>query len=407
MTKLSNRQAKLLFAVAMAVMFSGADWLQFRGSDGSGVSGEKSLPLGFEPDKNVAWKSPLPGRGPAGPIVIGDKVIITASSGTKQNRLHVLCMDARSGKQLWHRQFWATGRTLCHPMSAIAAPTPASDGKLIYAFFSSNDLICLDLDGNLKWYRGLAHDYPHAGNDVGMSSSPAVVGQTVIVQIENQGDSFAAGIDTSTGETRWRKKRDRRANWASPLGVRGEKPGEDYVLLQSPSGLTANNAYTGAELWRYKKNCSGIPSPVVVGSDVYLASDGITLLRKAAKSRSPKVVWKSSQLRPIGPSAVVYKGRVYSVNRTILVCGDGASGKVLWKTRLAGGRYWSTPVIAGDHLYVINADGKMDVVKLTGEKPGQIVNTSTFGETILGTPAVAGGAMFVRSDKHLWKVSSQ
>ena len=87
----------------------------------------------------------------------------------------------------WERQFWATGRTMCHPTSSVAANTPSSDGKRIYAFFSSNDLACLDLAGNLLWYRGLTHDFPTAVNDVGMSASPIVLGDTVVVQVENKG----------------------------------------------------------------------------------------------------------------------------------------------------------------------------------------------------------------------------
>ena len=157
------------------------------------VSPDAQPPAEWSETKNVAWKVELPGRGPSSPIVVGDRVIVTCSSGVKQDRLHVLCFDAKDGKRLWERQFWATGRTLSHPASANAACTPASDGKLIFAFYSSNDLACLDLDGNLKWFRGLAYDFPHAGNDVGMSSSPLVVGDVVVAQVECQGDSFAAG----------------------------------------------------------------------------------------------------------------------------------------------------------------------------------------------------------------------
>ena len=107
----------------------------------------------------------------------------------------MVAIDQHTGKQRWRRSFWATGRTYTHPTSSNAAPTPVSDGQYIYAFYSSNDLACLDLSGNLMWYRGLAHDYPKAGNDVGMASSPAIAGDVVVVQIENQGDSFASGID--------------------------------------------------------------------------------------------------------------------------------------------------------------------------------------------------------------------
>ena len=227
---------------------SAADWPQFRGFQSNSVSRDKQPPVWSETE-NIAWKAELPGRGVSSPIVVNNRVVVTCSSGVNQDRMHVVCFDAASGKQLWERQFWATGRTLTHSLSANAAPTPASDGKLVFAFYSSNDLACLDLDGNLKWFRGLAHDYPSAGNDVGMSSSPVVIGNTVIVQIENQGDSFAAGIDTATGETRWRIDRDRLASWASPIAMRGKTPAEDVVLLQSANFLTAHDPRDGKQLW--------------------------------------------------------------------------------------------------------------------------------------------------------------
>ena len=147
---------------------------------------------------------------------VSGRVIATSASGASQDRLHVHAFDAASGKSLWERQFWATGRTLCHPTSSVAACSPMSDGQRIFAFFSSNDLVCLDLNGNLLWYRGLTLDYPTAANDVGMSSSPLVVDGTVIVQVENKGDSFAAGLDAETGQTRWKIPRKPEMNWTSP-----------------------------------------------------------------------------------------------------------------------------------------------------------------------------------------------
>src|SRR6185503_14861072 len=154
-----------------------------------------------------------------------------AASGARQEKLYVLCFDAKSGRELWRRQFWATGRTFTHPSISTAAPTPVSDGERVFAFFSSNDLACLTLDGDLVWFRGLGHDFPKAGNDIGMSSSPVVADGTIVVQIENQGDSFAAGIDTSTGETKWRVNRDKLANWASPVILPGQGKRKALVLL--------------------------------------------------------------------------------------------------------------------------------------------------------------------------------
>jgi hypothetical protein len=184
-----------LFCLAALLLSTqmGADWTQFRGTDTTGVSADK-VPTRIA--ESIAWTADLPGRGLSGPIVVGDQVILTASSGFNQDRLHVLSFSAKTGELNWERQFWATGRTMCHPKMCNATPTSASDGQRIFAFFSSNDLACLDLEGNLLWFRGLTHDYPNASNSLGMSSSPVVVGDTLVVQVENDSQS-------PTGPLRW------------------------------------------------------------------------------------------------------------------------------------------------------------------------------------------------------------
>lgn len=404
----SNIASTLVIALLLALPASAGDWRQFRGTDHHGIAAGESLPVVWNND-HVAWNSPLPGRAACGPIVVGGRVYLTASSGVKQDRLHVVCCDATSGKQLWERQFWATGRTYCHPMSAIAAPTPCSDGKRIFAFFSSNDLICLDLDGNLLWYRGLAHDYPDAGNDVGMSSSPVVANNTVIVQIECQGDSFVAGVDADTGENRWRIDRKKAANWASPSVMRGETPERDLVLLQSGTDFAAHDPYTGEAVWKHPAGCSTVASAVAINDIVIVPSQGLTALRPKGKGEKPEVLWQENRLNPNSCSPLVYRDRVYAVNRTILVTGDAKTGVVKSQLRLAQGQYWATPVIVGDHLYVISYEGVAQTIQLPAgpQDEPKVVAKFDFKEQVLGTPAIADGAMFVRSDKHLWKITQR
>ena len=108
-------------------------------------------------------------------------MFLTASSGVEQDRLHVVCLSTKTGAKLWERQFWATGRTMTHPKTCVAANTPCSDGQRLFCQFSSNDILCLDLDGNVLWLRGLGRDYPNASNSLGMAASPIVVGDTLVV----------------------------------------------------------------------------------------------------------------------------------------------------------------------------------------------------------------------------------
>jgi outer membrane protein assembly factor BamB len=354
---------------------------------------------------NIAWRVDLPGRGVSSPIVVAGRVVVTCSSAPQQDRLHVLCFDANTGKQLWHRQFWATGRTFCHPTSAIAANTPASDGQSIFAFFSSNDLIALDLDGSLLWLRGLTLESPTTFSDTGLSSSPIVVGNSVVVQIEEQGASFAAAIDKQTGRTRWQVPRPAQPNWVSPASLPGGPNRTETVLLQSPSGLDGVDAETGQLLWRFDKTCEVIASPLAVKGVVYVPSLGLTALRPLPATKAPEVIWNASRLAAGNASPVVDADRVYVLNRAgALTCAEITSGKVIWRLRIKG-TYWATPVLAGEHLYCFNQDGLGTVVHCGDE--GKIVSQNEFtdGEQIFGSPAVFESALLVRTDGHLWKIA--
>ncbi len=404
MLAIIKRRSVASICLALAcVALGGADWRQFRGTDSNSVAGDVQLPVAWSETENVSWKTPLPARGVSSPIVVGDAVVVTSSSGFKQDRLYVSCYDAATGAKRWQREFWATGRTLCHPTSANAAPTPASDGERIFAFYSSNDLVCLDLQGNLLWLRGLTLDFPTAANDVGMASSPVVSGETVVVQVECEGNSFAAGINSLTGETRWQSPRPAQANWTSPVVWRGGNDGKDVVLLQSGDRLTAHDPLSGEVVWEYRGDCAGIASPLAIGDTVYVPAGGMTAL-KIAEPGKPEVVWQENKLGAGNACALLHNGKLYVLNSAgALTCGDAATGNVLWRGRLKGS-FWATPVLAGNYLYCVNQEGLGQVVDLSAE--GKIAAENSFGEPVLGTPAIAHNAMYVRTDGQLWKIEN-
>ena len=152
-------------------------------------------------ESNRSWSVDLPGRGLSSPILVGDSVFLSASSGPLQKNLHIMAFDAETGKKRWERNFKATGFMICHTKTCVAASTLASDGDYLVAQFSSNDVFCLDLKGNLRWLRGMTYDRPNIANGLGMSSSPVLVGGTVIIQTENDADSFSFGLDLQNGKT--------------------------------------------------------------------------------------------------------------------------------------------------------------------------------------------------------------
>jgi outer membrane protein assembly factor BamB len=382
-----------------------ADWRQFRGTATNSVAVGESLPTELSRE-TINWEVELPGRGLSGPIIVDGQVVITASSGYSDDRLHIISMDASTGQQQWARQFAATGRTSAHPKMCMATPTPASDGKRIFAMYSSNDFICTDMNGNLQWYRGLGEEFPNASNSLGMSSSPIVMGNTVIAQVESDAEAFVIGVDVVSGETKWRLDRQRKSNWTSPtvLPTDGNRPA--LVLLQSFAGITAVNPEIGAELWTYGDGASTVPSATVSDGQIIVPSNGLTILQPSLDGASYEMVRNVKNAKPATASPIVLGGMMFSLNGSgVLSAASVHTGNRLWQLRLHG-RFSSTPVVANGHLYCFSEKGMATVVRPT-EDDGAIVSQLDMTETILCSPAVANDALYVRSDGHLWKLSGQ
>ena len=390
----------LTLTLVLALQTGAADWTQFRGPLGNGVSTDRNLPTKLS-EENLKWSITLPGRGLSGALVLGDKVILTCSSGPTQTRLHVIALNAKDGGTVWHRQFWATGRTMCHGKTSVAAPTPCSDGKNIYAVFSSNDVICLDLEGNLQWLRGLTADYANVSNSLGMSSSPVVTGNTLVVQVENDSESYTLGLNKQTGINRWRLDRPKAANWTSPVLLR-----EGLVALQSKEGIDAVRAKDGSKAWDYDDGASTIPSSTLLNGVIYVPSHGITALElnKDDAGNTPRQLWQSSRLQLGTASPIVMGDRVFTVNTAgVLTTGNIKTGERGWQLRLKG-PFSATPVSAGKYLYFVNEAGLMQVVNTDAEE-GEIVGKLNLDEQILGSPAVGGGALYLRSNAKVYKIA--
>jgi outer membrane protein assembly factor BamB len=336
-------------------------------------------------------------------VLVGTRAFLTASSGEKQDRLHVLAYDAKTGQKLWQRTVWATGPTDSHPKSCMAAPTPASDGKHLVALFATNDLICVDLDGNLKWVRSLHDENPGATDGRGLATSPLIVGPTVIVQCENQNTSFVAGIDLATGKNRWRQDRPREVNWSSPISVPGKSPDRRLALLQGPNMLAACDPLTGTEVWGVKGKWHPIASSVLTGTTLLVpGATKLCAYELQAGAAPPKLLWEQARLNPSTASPVVTDGKVYVLRGSILTVGDLKTGEVLSQLRLKG-NFSASLVAAGGLIFCVNEDGLVHVVRPSEADP-ELVETCPFEETILCTPAATGGALYLRSDKTFWKV---
>jgi outer membrane protein assembly factor BamB len=354
-------------------------------------------------DTNVVWRADLQGRGVSGPIVLSDRILLTASSGRRQDRLHVLAFDARTGKQLWQRSFLATGPTNSHPKTCMAAPTPVSDGRLLVALFGTGDLVCLDLDGNVQWLRSLYEENPGATDGRGLATSPVIAAGTLVVYMENQNTSFACGIEVQSGASRWRIERPREVNWTTPLVLPGKTASETVVFLQGSTRLSACDPATGHEVWAIERKSNPIASSALAGNLLFVpGGEGLAAFELQPNRAAPKLLWEKPKLNPSTASPVVLEDRVYCLRGGILVAGDAKAGEVIGQLRLQGA-FSSSLVAAGGRLYCINEEGSVHVIRPGPQDPVSLAK-GALAETILATPAISEGALYIRSDKHLWKI---
>ncbi|MSR51732.1 MAG: hypothetical protein EXS09_00390 [Gemmataceae bacterium] len=403
---------KLLLSLSSLLVLgsfvTAGDWPQFRGPGASGIGEEKGLPKSWGATENVKWKTDLPGRSAASPVVFGKKVFVTSATGAKLDRLHVLCLDADTGKILWQRQLTATGNTGCHPKSSMAAPTPCVNADGVYCLFATADLVAYDLDGNLKWYRSLAGDYPAISNQVGMASSPILWKDSLIVPMDTIGDSFLAAIDTKYGQNIWKVDRPKSINWVTPtLRTTGDKA---EVVFSSTKDALAYNALDGKKAWTMANMGSGTPTASVVGDQVILPFGGGVVCLKP-EGNEMKEVWKAPKLASGYTSPVAYKDHVYGISRAgTVTCVNLKTGKEAWgeaaRVGKGKGQFWASPIANDGFVYTFDDAGICTVIE-TGKPEGVIASVNDLKAEILGTPAIANGALYIQTATGIFCIAAK
>jgi outer membrane protein assembly factor BamB len=240
-------------------------WPQFRGPNGSGVAEGQKPPVEFGPGKNLKWKVPAP-SGVSSPVVVGDKLVITAFEGGK---LYTIAYGRADGKEAWRADAPAAKIEAFHKSeSSPAASTPATDGQRIVSYFGSCGLFCYDLGGKELWKIQM----PTASimGNFGTGVSPIIADGMVILLRDTTKDAKIMAVDLASGKPVWQKKRLSTMSYGTP--VVWDTPAGKEVVAPGHARLIAYDLKTGTEKW----SVTGIPagccnSPVVAGDLVLLA----------------------------------------------------------------------------------------------------------------------------------------
>jgi outer membrane protein assembly factor BamB len=387
------------------------NWPGWRGPRGDGVSRETGLPVQWSATKNVRWKAPLSGAGVSNPVVWGDRVFLTSADGRDNDRPHVLCFHADDGRLLWKASFFGTALSDGQfAPGGMAVPTPATDGRHVWALFGTGDLVCLDMDGKPVWVRSLAQEYGPFRNRWGMASSPLLVNGLLVVQVDHWADSYLLAVDAATGANRWRAPREMSIGWASPVAI--AVGGKTQVVAAGNYAVRGYDLATGAEVWSIggmEMQC--VPTPVPQGDRLYIGCtkghQGMAVRLDGARGElsAGQALWKARRKGAFVPSPIVVAGHYYFVDDNgIGNCLDAASGEEVWRERL-GGKYSASPLAGDGKVYFTNEDGVVTVVK-AGPK-FELLAKNPIGERVIASPAAAGGRIYLRGDKHLYCIGER
>jgi outer membrane protein assembly factor BamB len=417
-------------------------WPTFRGPQASGIADGQNLPdrWNAKTGESILWRTPIPGLAHSSPVVWGNKIFVTSAvssdpkatfrpglygdgDASKDRSLHrwmVYAIDKRNGKILWERVAHQ-GEPLekRHIKSTYANSTPATDGRIVVAWFGSQGVHAFDVDGRFLWKVDLgrldlgAYDIPTY--EWGPASSPIIWNNLVILQCDTQTDSFLLALDAKTGKTVWKTVRDELPSWGTPT-IATTSAGPELVANAS-NFIRGYDPRTGKELWRLGRS-SKITAPTpIFADDLFVVVSGrgperpIFVVRPNArgdltlpegKTNSESVAWSRTGRGSYMPTPLIYKGVLYVLaNNGLFDAYDLKTGNEIYRQRLpnVGSGFSASPIASDDKIYLSNEDGEILVIA-AGEKFNHIA-TNSIGELLMATPALSDGVMYVRSAESL------
>ncbi len=397
------RLTLVLFLAALQALAE--DWPEFRGPTGQGLSGERGLPVIWSETEHVRWKVPIPGEGWSSPVVAGDRIWLTSATDRGRS-LRAISVERETGKvvtdvEVFHRK----NAGEINSKNSYASPTPVLEANRVYVHFGALGTACLDPSGEILWRTELRYD----NGQHGPGGSPVLYDDLLIVSCDGRDVQFVAALDKHTGKVRWKRNREGYQAYATPLVLR--LPGGDQVVSPGAYRAVAYEPATGREIWSvsYGQGFSNVPRPVYSDGLVFLCTGFMepSLLAVRVDGRGDvtrtHVAWSLRRGVSLTPSPLAVGTELYLVSDNgIATCVDARTGAEHWRMRL-GGNYSASPIYADGRIYFLNEEGE-SVVIAPGKQFQRLATNHLDGPT-LASMAVSAGSIFVRSRSHLYRIA--
>ncbi|HNY29001.1 MAG TPA: PQQ-binding-like beta-propeller repeat protein [Candidatus Sumerlaeota bacterium] len=425
---MQKRYVFVLLAASLILSFTGQafseNWPQFRGNTGQGLSTEKSLPGTWSETENVLWKTPIPGAGWSSPVVWEDRIFLTSASGEKGTTCYVLCVDAKSGQILWDKEVFTQVVQRKEDRNSCATPTPATDGKNVYAVFCDGSVVALDFQGNVVWTNRDFKSYSYHG----IGASPILWEGLLIMPYDvSSGEkdkalgwmkpwdqAFILALDTNTGQVRWKAKRGlSRIAHSAPCVWTDPKNGSVQLISSAGDVAQGFDLKTGERLWSSRnEGYSAVPSPAVGDGLVFTANgyggrESTKAFRLGGKGdlQETNLAWEQKQGTPKVPSFLYVAPYLYSVDDNgLATCFKGATGEIVWQERL-GGTFSASPVLVDGKVYFLSDKGETTVVAV--EPQFKVGSKSVLDGKCQASIAASNGRLFIRTEKSLYCIGSK
>ncbi len=403
----------LLTLTTAMVGAAAVEWPQFRGPTGQGISEAREVPVEWSATEHVAWKVEVPGSGWSSPVIRGGRIYLTSALGGSDAKLHALCLDAADGRVLWNTEVLVPDPgsvAAMHRKNSPASGTPVVTDDRLFVHFGHMGAAALDLEGKVLWRQtDLAYPPVH-----GTGGSPVLLGDALVFNGDGGKDPFIAALEAKSGEVRWKTPRNSPArksfSFSTPLAI--EVKGAAQIVSPGSGFVGAYDPANGAELWRvaYGEGYSVVPRPVFAHGLLFVSSGfdkptvyAIDPADATGDATATNIVWSQSKGAPHSASMIVVGDELYFVSDAgIATCADARTGTVHWSERLGGG-FSASPVAAEGRIYFQNETGTGFVLK--AGRTFELLAKNDLGARTLASPAVIDGALFIRSENHLWKIA--
>jgi outer membrane protein assembly factor BamB len=383
------------------------EWPEFRGPGGQGHSDERGLPLQWGEGKNVAWKTRIPGLGWSTPVVARGRVWLTTAVEQRGVSLRVLAFDVATGREVVNVEAFniPSHRRDINPKNSWASPTPVIDGERVYVHFGADGTAALTTTGEIVWKARFDYQSQH-----GAGGSPIVYGDLLIFNCDGSDVAFVVALDKNTGKVKWKTNRGFPADQAytTPLVIRAAD--RDQLISVGAFRARAYDPLTGKEIWRvrYDEGFSNVPRPVFAHGLVFIATGFQQPALLAVKPDGAgdvtrtHIAWSLKRGAPLTPSPIAVGDELYVVtDGGIATCLDAKTGTTIWQQRL-GGTYSASPVFADGRIYFLAEQGVTTVIAPGREFRRLATNTLDGG--LLASMAISSGSLFLRTDSHLYRV---